>query len=84
MKKTILREPKYREINSLDIFLLKSKNVDLTEKMLISKLCRVIYKLVHFTQNMLRVNTHNYPNSLHCLPSAGNFFICEWNLMKLF
>ena len=23
-------------------------------------------------------------NSLHCLPSASNFFICEWNFMKIF
>ena len=23
-------------------------------------------------------------NSLHCLPKVGNFFVCEWNLMKLF
>ena len=25
-----------------------------------------------------------YYYSLHCMPSAGNFFICEWNFMKLF
>ena len=25
-----------------------------------------------------------YDDSLHCLPSAGNFFVCEWNFMKLF
>ena len=27
---------------------------------------------------------HFFDYSLHCLPSAGNFFICEWNFMKLF
>ena len=27
---------------------------------------------------------NNYSNSLRCLPSAGNFFVCEWNFMKLF
>ena len=45
-----------------------------------------IFHFVFMAKSLFQVyfEKMNYLDSLHCLPSAGNFFICEWNFMKLF